>query len=190
MFKKLLIIAVLVAAFLPALFLTAATVDLGSQPRPRSGIDIRVTELMIQAMHARDAGDMNSAELFWIQAKAFRPSLPRPAWLNQLPEKREDYMPPSEPDLLTKVASMPYHLAKPLLEARLSQDPGNVELRKVYLKMAQENSDSAEVTRHSSALQHPQNNSLTRVMQYLLLVILAVFLIWQLFRLYRDLRAT
>lgn len=94
MFKKLLIIAVLTAISLPTLCLKAATVDLGSQPRPRSGIDVRVTELMIRAMHARDAGDMNSAELFWIQARAYRPALPRPAWLNQLPEKREDYTPP------------------------------------------------------------------------------------------------
>lgn len=85
---------------------------------------------------------------------------------------------------------MPYHLAKPLLEARLAQNPANVELRKVYLKMAQANSDQAEVTRHRSALQHSQDYLAIKIVQYLLMLLLVVVLVWQLFRLYRDLRAT
>lgn len=155
----------------------------------RSGIDIQVTELMIHAMRARDMGDMNSAELFWIQARAYRPNLPRPVWLDQPPVQHIDYDLPSQQEYLVRVASLPYKDAKILLEKKLEQEPGNTEVRKLYLELAEVNSDSAEITRHRSVLSS-DSNYLVKVVKYLLLTFLILVFAWQAYRLYCDLRNT
>ena len=165
------------------------TVDVTRIVRPRSGIDIKVTELLVMAMQARDAGDLNSAELLWIQAMANKPSLKRPAWLDQQPEMRADFIPPAQPEMLARIASMPYQHAKPLLEERLARDPGNDALRQAYLDIAEKNSDHTEVNRHRSVLQTRSTGMLAAI-SYLLAAFLLVVLIWQLVKLYRDLRAT
>ncbi|KAF1081364.1 MAG: hypothetical protein GQF41_2170 [Candidatus Rifleibacterium amylolyticum] len=153
----------------------------------RSGIDIQVTELMIHAMRARDMGDMNSAELFWIQARAYRPTLPRPAWLDQPPPRQVDYLPPPQDELLTRIASMPYSEAKLLLEKKLESDPANAEVRRLYLELAEANSDSAEMTRHRSVLSS-DSTDLFKIVKYLLLTFLILAFAWQAYRLYCDLR--
>lgn len=155
----------------------------------RSGTDIQVTELMVYAMRARDAGDLNRAELFWIQARAYRPSMPRPAWLDNLPPQHLDYDLPSEQEYLARVASLPYKDAKILLEKKLEQEPGNTEVRKLYLELAEVNSDSAEITRHRSVLSS-DSNYLVKVVKYLLLTFLILVFAWQAYRLYCDLRNT
>jgi len=155
----------------------------------RSGIDIQVTELMIHAMRARDMGDMNSAELFWIQARAYRPNLPRPVWLDQPPVQHIDYDFSSQQEYLVRVASLPYKDAKILLEKKLEQEPTNAEVRRLYLELAEVNSDSAEITRHRSVLSS-DSNYLVKVVKYLLLTFLIIVFIFQGYRLYRDLRNT
>mgnify|MGYP000927913193 CR=1 FL=1 len=155
----------------------------------RSGIDIQVTELMIHAMRARDMGDMNSAELFWIQARAYRPNLPRPVWLDQPPPRQIDYLPPPQDELLARIASMPYNEAKLLLEKKLEQEPANAEVRKLYLELAEANSDSAEITRHRSVLAS-DSNGLLKIVKYLVLMFLVLVFAWQAYRLYCDLRNT
>jgi len=181
--------ALLISIFL---FLTngyCRSVDVDLKARPRSGVDVKVTELLIMAMRARDAGDMNSAELLWIQAKAFKPSIRRPIWLDQVPETRNDVIALPEKELFARIASMPYDRAKLLLEERLSKDPGNIPLRQAYLDMAEKNSDLPEISRHRSILQ-PDSFDLITLIQYVLVSFLLLILILQLGRLYRDLHTT
>ncbi|NLF96920.1 MAG: hypothetical protein GX569_09300, partial [Candidatus Riflebacteria bacterium] len=127
--------------------------------------------------------------LFWIQARAYRPTLPRPAWLDQPPPRQVDYLPPPQDELLTRIANMPYSEAKLLLEKKLESDPANAEVRRLYLELAEANADSAEITRHRSVLSS-ESFDLVSVISYLLLMFLIIVFIFQGYRLYRDLRNT
>ncbi len=153
----------------------------------RQGFDRKVTELMILAQQARNAGDMANAELFWMHARELKPSLPRPAWLDRKPEPVPEPLPVSEDDLLARVASLPYEQAKMLLEERIEMDPGNEKVRRMFLELAQRNSDHTEVARHQSLLTLENSNSWRSFLWYLLGLVLLLLLIWQVVGLYRDL---
>lgn len=155
--------------------------------RARTGIDQKVTELMIMAQKARDAGDMPNAELFWMHARELRPSLSRPAWLDQKPVFLPDPPPPSESELLARIASLPYEQAKILLEERLKKNPGDIGARRLYHELAQKNQDHVQVQRHAGLLS--DKNPVSRSpLWYLTALVLGSLLVWQLIQLYRDLR--
>ncbi|HAE37775.1 MAG TPA: hypothetical protein DCG57_03950 [Candidatus Riflebacteria bacterium] len=176
-----------VFVLLVAANLFAGSVDTAGQARPRAGIDIRVTELMIQASQARDAGDMNSAELFWLQARAHRPSLPRPVWLDQSPAKATVVQPAISIDELTeRIQKMSYADAKILLNDQLEKDPANLKLRQLFLELSEKAADHSEVSRHSSLVTVDSQTSRNIVMS-ILSVLIAIVLLWQIARLVRDL---
>ncbi len=156
--------------------------------RIRQGSDRKVTELMILAQQARDAGDMGNAELFWMHARELRPSLPRPAWLDRKPEPVVVQALPSEEELLERIASLPYEQAKFLLEEKLSKDPGNQKVRRLFFDLAQQNADHAEVTRHKSLLTLENSGSWAVYLWYGAALLILVLLIWQISALYHDMK--
>lgn len=156
--------------------------------RMRQGFDRKVTELMILAQQARDAGDMANAELFWMHARELRPSLPRPAWLDRKPEPVVVQPLPSEEELLERIASLPYEQAKFLLEEKLSKDPGNQKVRRLFFDLAQQNADHAEVTRHKSLLTLENSGSWAVYLWYGAALLILVILIWQVSALYHDMK--
>ncbi len=153
----------------------------------RQGVDRKVTELMILAQQARNAGDMANAELFWMHARELRPSLPRPSWLDRRPEPISEQLPPAEDELLARIASLPYEQAKMLLEERLEREPGNEKVRRMFLELAQRSSDHAEIARHQSLLTIENSNSWRVYLWYVLGLLLLLLLAWQITALYRDL---
>ncbi len=155
--------------------------------RIRQGSDRKVTELIILAQQARDAGDMGNAELFWMHARELRPSLPRPSWLDRKPETVVFKTPPTESELLDRVASLPYEQAKFLLEERLQLNPGNEKVRQMFLELAQRNADHTEVTRHKSLLTLKNSGSWSVYFWNGLGLLVFGLLIWQVTALYRDL---
>ncbi|PKL49256.1 MAG: hypothetical protein CVV42_06935 [Candidatus Riflebacteria bacterium HGW-Riflebacteria-2] len=174
---------------LTSVSLLANSVDTAGQARPRSGIDIRVTELMIHAMRARDMGDMNSAELFWIQARAYRPSMPRPAWLEQPPANETVVQPTiSEDELIERIQKMPYNDAKVLLNDRLQKDPTNIKLRRLFLELSEKAGDHSEVSRHRS-LVTVHSRTTRNILMYLFSVLIGFLLVWQIAKLINDLRS-
>ena len=162
-------------------------VDTGSRPRSRSGVDIRVTELLIKAMRARDAGDMNSAELFWIQAQASRPSLRRPAWLDLTPMPVVEQPALSQDELVARIRLMPYSSAKVILGERLARNPGNTAFRQVFMELAEKNADYTEASRHRSILEGDPV-SVGDILIYGLAFIIGILLLWQIVKLVQDLR--
>ncbi len=168
--------------------IVARSVDTDGRARPRSGIDIRVTELMIQAMRARDAGDMNSAALFWLQARAHRPSLRRPPWLDEVPVEEPRMPVLSDEEFVRRVRQLPYSEARVLLNDRLLNDPSNLKLRRLFLEMAEEERDSAEISRHGSIVDiHRRTNR--DILVFMVYVLLGVLLIWQVVALVKDLQS-
>lgn len=153
--------------------------------RARGEFSQKVTELMIMAQKARDAGDMANAELFWMHARELRPSLPRPAWLDRKPVFRPDPPPVSEDELLRRIASLSYEQAKILLEERLKLNPSDEKARRLYFDMAQANKDHIQVKRHESILPSGKERGWV---YYFFAVLLLVLLIWQLTKLYQDLK--
>ncbi len=154
--------------------------------RMRQGFDQKITELMILAHQARSAGDMANAELFWMHARELRPSLPRPAWLDQKPEPVVEKPAASEEEVLARVASLPYPQAKILLEERLSLDPANIRVRQLYLELAQKNGDHTEVTRHSSLLAQNDRKDWKSWLWYFAALAVLILIVWQVRALYRD----
>lgn len=154
--------------------------------RMRQGFDQKITELMILAHQARDAGDMANAELFWMHARELRPSLPRPAWLDHKPEPVVEKPAASEEEVLARIALLPYPQAKILLDERLSLDPANAKARQLYLELAQKNGDHAEVTRHASLLQTEGGRSWSQYLWYFAALAILALIIWQVRALYRD----
>ncbi|HNX75172.1 MAG TPA: hypothetical protein PLM07_06430 [Candidatus Rifleibacterium sp.] len=155
--------------------------------RMRQGSDQKVTELMILAQQARNAGDMGNAELFWMHARELRPSLPRPQWLDKKPEPVVFKAPPSESELLERVASLPYAQAKLLLEERLQQNPGDLKARQLFLELAERNGDHTEVARHKSLLTLKNSGSWSAYLWNATGLLIFGLLFWQLYALYRDL---
>jgi len=152
----------------------------------RQGFDRKVTELMILAQQARNAGDMANAELFWMHARELRPSLPRPAWLDQKPEPVAEKPAPPEDEILARIASLPYSQAKILLEERLALDPANARVRELYLELAKKSGDHTEVTRHSSLLDQDTKNGWRSWLWYFAALVILILIIWQARALYRD----
>lgn len=181
--KKKRVIAGLV---LVSLFLLTGILPAAMQTsRARSEFSQKVTELMIMAQKARDAGDMANAELFWMHARELRPSLPRPAWLDRKPLFRPDPPPVPEDELLRRIASLTYEQARILLEERLKLNPSDEKTRKLYFDMAQANKDHVQVKRHESFLPSGKERGW---IYYFLAALLLVLLIWQLTKLYQDLK--
>lgn len=154
--------------------------------RMRQGFDQKITELMILAHQARNAGDMANAELFWMHARELRPSLPRPAWLDHKPEPIVEKPAASEEEVLARVAALPYPQAKILLEERLSLDPANIRVRQLYLELAQKNGDHTEVTRHSSLLTQNDRQDWKSWLWYFAAFAVLILIVWQARALYRD----
>lgn len=154
--------------------------------RMRQGFDQKITELMILAHQARNAGDMANAELFWMHARELRPSLPRPAWLDHKPEPIVEKPAASEEEILARVASLPYSQAKILLEERLSLDPANIRVRQLYLELAQKSGDHTEVTRHSSLLAQNDRKDWKSWLWYFAALAVLILIVWQVRALYRD----
>ncbi len=154
--------------------------------RARNQFSQKVTELMIMAQKARDAGDMANAELFWMHARELRPSLPRPAWLDRKPVFNPDPPPVPEEEMLEKIKALPYEQAKILLEEMLKKNPSNADARALYLEMAQNNADHVQVKRHASILEPSPERAWY---YYVLAIIMVLLLLWQLFRLYHDLKS-
>ena len=153
--------------------------------RARNQFSQKVTELMIMAQKARDAGDMANAELFWMHARELKPSLPRPAWLDRKPVFRPDPPTVSEEEMLDKIRVLPYEQAKILLEEMLKKNPSNARARSLYFEMAQNNDDHVQVKRHASVLvQSPERGWY----YYVFAVVLFLLLLWQLYKLYHDLK--
>lgn len=153
----------------------------------RSGFDQKVTELMILAQQARAAGDMPNAELFWMHARELRPSLPRPSWLDIKPVPVQEPVPPTEDEILARIATLPYLQAKQLLEERLQKNPANNKVRQLFLDLAIQQGDHVEVARHQSILSGKTSGSSLLYVWYLVAAMLAGLLVWQLTGIYRDL---
>ena len=168
-----------VAAFLPS-----ARADMQAN-RIRQSLDRKITELMIMAQQARNSGNMVNAELFWVQARELRPSIPRPSWLNRQPDTGSEQPVLSMEDRLRRIASLPYCDAKLLLDELLVRNPGNKAVRRLYLKMAEQNSDHAEFVRHNSIL-NPGKQAGWGVHWYFVAAFLCGLFIWQTIALYRD----
>lgn len=184
--KKIMWLVGLVVLFAPAFFHTAWAGM--SITKMRSGFDQKVTELMILAQQAREVGDMANAELFWMHARELRPSLTRPAWLDARPMRVIEPPPPSEGELLARIAALPYVQAKFLLEEHLQKEPGNIRVRQLYLDLALKNADHSEVSRHRSILPKDASDNLLMFFWYAVVLVLICVLIWQLAGVYRDLR--
>jgi hypothetical protein len=103
------------------------------------------------------------------------------------PVQHIDYDLPTQQEYLARVASLPYQDAKILLEKKLEQEPTNAEVRRLYLELAEANSDHAEITRHSSVL-NIDSFDVFAFVKFLLVLLLAIALIWQAYRLYNDFR--
>jgi len=154
--------------------------------RMRQGFDQKITELMILAHQARSAGDMANAELFWMHARELRPSLPRPAWLDQKPEPVVEKPAASEDEVLARIASLPYPQAKILLEERLSHDPANARVRELYLELAKKSGDHTEVARHSSLLSQNGKKDWKSWLWHFAALVVLILVVWQVRALYRD----
>jgi hypothetical protein len=112
--------------------------------------------------------------------------LPRPAWLDRKPVFRPDPPTVSEEEMLDKIRVLPYEQAKILLEEMLKKNPSNARARSLYLEMAQNNADHVQVKRHASILEPSPERAWY---YYVLAVIMVLLLLWQLFRLYNDLKS-
>lgn len=154
--------------------------------RTLQGSDRKVTELMILAMQARDAGDLANAELFWMHARELKPSLQKPAWLDQKKEP-VDYS-PADDEILRRVAALPYDQARLLLEQQINRSPDNRELRARFLELAQRNSDHVQGSRHASVLEKKELSSGAAVGRFVILLILLVLLVWQVWAFVEDFR--
>lgn len=155
--------------------------------RNLQGSDRKVTELMILAMQARDAGDLANAELFWMHARELKPSLQRPAWLDQ--KKGLVDFSPADDEILRRVVALPYDQARLLLEQQISRSPDNQKLRARFLELAQKNSDHAQGSRHASVLEKKEISSGAAVGRFVFLLILLVLLAWQLWAFFEDFRS-
>lgn len=185
--KKIPIVLLLFCFLYADLQVSAKPVDTDSRARFRSGVDSRVTELLVKSMQSRDAGDMNAAELFWMQAQSFKPALRRPAWLDEKPIFEVERQPLSEDDFLARVMLMAYTDARVLLAEKLQQDPGNIRIRRVFFELAEKNSDHAEVARHRNIV---SDSTWARndIYKYIAAAIMAILIFWQVVRLIHDLR--
>lgn len=153
--------------------------------RPQ-GVDRKVTELMIIAMQARDAGDHANAELFWMHARELKPSLKRPAWLDAIDSPGELHL--SDDDVMRRVMALPYAQAKDILEQQIRKSPENQKLRTMYLELAHKNSDLTQEKRHKSLSEEPEIDAKSMVIRFIILLIVIVLLAWQLWAFLDDYR--
>jgi len=130
---------------------------------------------------------MNSAELFWIQAQASRPSLRRPAWLDLTPMPVVEQPALSQDELVARIRLMPYSSAKVILGERLARNPGNTAFRQVFMELAEKNADYTEASRHRSILEGDPV-SVGDILIYGLAFIIGILLLWQIVKLVQDLR--
>lgn len=119
--------------------------------KPSAAERLAASQLYL-ARQARDAGDMNKAELLWRAAgKCSRQqNFIRPAWLDEKPLAVAEPVMPSMEERLARIASLPYELADMLLSDILERDPDNTKARRLYLAMATANFDQQQVSRHQS----------------------------------------
>jgi hypothetical protein len=153
--------------------------------RRMQGVDRKVTELMILAMQARDAGDYANAELFYMYARELKPSLPRPLWL----ERPQQSMPTpiTDESVLDRTVSLPYSQAKILLEEQLRKNPANSALRARFLDLAKKNGDELEVRRHAPLIDARSAHE-GKWWRYLFFLLILLLLLWQLWEFVRDFR--
>ena len=152
--------------------------------KPISRTNARVSELLIKAMQARDNNNLDRAELYWKQAKALRPSIARPSWLKPAPVKEFD-ADIERTRLLISVASMPYELAKPILEEMVKNNPTDLTLRHIYLEKARMANDGSQITRHSSFIHKDEGLSWPFYKIFLALIFI-VLVIWQIYKLIKN----
>lgn len=145
-----------------------------------SKVDQRVSELLIKAMKARDAGNLQQAEVFWHQARTFKPDLRKPTWLKQ---KNEIASPMRGlENIHISLDNLSYAEAKEILLERIAMSPGNKELRKRLLVMALESGDPKEAARQRAFLGITETKGKEINWYTVLFLGIIVFLIvWQLF---------
>jgi hypothetical protein len=151
------------------------------------GVEQRTTQLLIKAMKARDAGRLEQAEVYWHQARTFKPGLKRPAWLDRMPEPE----PPMRnlQEMLITLDNLSYKEAREILLARIEISPGNTELRKKLLELAIEAGDVNELRRQKDFLGIKDKESSFMWLRWLLLISVVGLVIWQLSRFWQEWRA-
>ncbi|HOY65675.1 MAG TPA: hypothetical protein PLP29_02240 [Candidatus Ozemobacteraceae bacterium] len=140
----------------------------------------RVRNLLQRAQAAHLAGNLPEAKRLWNQAHSIDSTLAMPAWLTQPPptlRNPSDIL--SSRFLLRRTASMPYELAKPLLEDWLRRFPTDEDVRLQYLSRAEAAGDLAQAHRHRAILHLADDNDPIPFWKYLLIVMLGLFLGWQ-----------
>ncbi len=171
---------VLPLIFVALIFFTALTS--AQQPFIKNGVDGRVSFFLRKAMEARDAGDLDRAKTFWLQAKSVRPSIGRPAWLDSSPSKETKQKLDVDPK--TEVLTMDYQDAKTILEQQLNASPGDMETRKIYLELAKKNNDFSQVNRHSMYLDKVESQ--TQFWKGILALVLVLIGAWQILAFIKD----
>lgn len=153
------------------------------------GTNSRVSALLILSMKARDAGNMDRAFLFWKQAKSLRHGIAMPKWLSEplaIAERRSKL---SEKEAVDIIASLPYKLAKPIMEDMLDKNPNSNHIRKLFVKKAKLANDVQQVKRNKS-LTTPKTSakSESSVWKILFLIAMILLAIWQLYLIVFDIK--
>lgn len=164
------------------------TCKLSANALPGHGANTRVSNLLIMAMKSRDSGNMKQAYLFWQQAKALRPSIAKPKWLTS-PPVRQINSNLTEKEQYAVIASLPYKLAKPILEGMIQAKPGNKKLRSLYAAKANEAHDTQQIKRNSSFIATKKiKKSKAKTFKIILILALLILIFWQVFKIYKEIQ--
>lgn len=150
------------------------------------GTDSRVSALLILSMKARDAGKMDRALLFWQQAKSIRQGISMPKWLSE-PLLKEQEIELSDKQAISIIASLPYKLAKPIMEGILAKNPSRNGVRKLFVDKARLASDVQQVKRNESitspkVMKRPKGS----IWKVIFLIAIIMLAIWQIYLIVFD----
>ncbi|GAB4277803.1 MAG: hypothetical protein Kow0029_20670 [Candidatus Rifleibacteriota bacterium] len=140
--------------------------------------------MLIKAMKARDAGQLEEAELYWQQAKMFKANLKRPAWLDKKLEQPEPIF--TRQEYLNRLDAISYEKAKELINSRLENAPADYELRRKLAQLAEKAGDKKEAETQKLILGEKENNSHVNVVKFVIALIIFALLVWQIVMFWQD----